>query len=78
MPGVDGRQVSIDLAPGCLGFSFCQVPVTYRPGSTASQIVVQFADGQSETVSGLELPASLSREIFRRTGRIERIEVRFP
>jgi hypothetical protein len=71
---VDGGEGRIEAAPGELVFTYCQVPIVYRIEET-DQISVFMRDGTVRRVDGASLDSGLSREVFGRTGRIERIEV---
>ena len=71
---VQGAAVELMVAAGSLAFSYCQVPVIYRRSEELG-IVVVMMNGEAQPLSGDELTAELSRELFERTGRIQRIEV---
>jgi hypothetical protein len=68
------------LAPGLIPpdevvpaqLTVCAVPMTVEAGSEDA-LVVDRADGTSDTIDGLELDAAMSREVFDRTGTIERV-----
>ncbi|UCE02208.1 MAG: hypothetical protein JSW67_13295 [Candidatus Latescibacterota bacterium] len=72
-----GRARSIDVPEQGLAFSFCQVPVLYQLSRDAS-VRVSRSDGTAFVRRGDELDAAHSRALFRRDGRIERIEVAVP
>jgi hypothetical protein len=69
-----GRQRSLPIPAGGLGFTLCQVPVLYRFDAPAPAVTIHRADG-SETIPGDTLPPRLAGELFRRTGSITAIEV---
>ena len=71
---VAGKDRSLTIPPRSLVFTFCQVPVIYRFGCPAAEIVVQRGDA-SERIDGDRLPAKVAAEIFRRTGAVVAIEV---
>ena len=80
-----GRSVStismatssgLDLGPGTLAFTTCQVPVVVHR-SAPPRVQVTFADGSSREVEGLSLDAETSAAIFGRTGVVKRLEVFF-
>ena len=71
---VEGRQESIDLAPDSLAFSYCQVPVIYGLGETAT-IEVEYAGGRRKAVAGDRLDRDDSLAILRRRGTIRRLTV---
>ena len=75
---VDGAGLTIELEPGSLAYSLCQVPVIYHRGTGASGLAVQLDDGQRLETVDLALNADLSREIFARSGRVRRLDVRLP
>jgi hypothetical protein len=70
---LEGRARSMDLAAGTLAFTYCQTPVLYHL-SDSPFLRVTRADGE-EHIDGLVLPPAVSREIFRRSGSVERIDV---
>ncbi|PWN06222.1 hypothetical protein [Rhodohalobacter mucosus] len=67
-------ETSIELLPGSLGFTCCQVPVIYRI-SEKEGIEVQFADGQRKRFDSLNMDEETSRMIFGRTGDVQAIHV---
>ena len=71
---LEGRDATIELEPGTLAFTYCQVPVVYRR-SDARKIDLHLADGTVRTVEGWALDGESSAELFRRTGSITRVEV---
>ncbi len=74
---VQGAPRTEELPAGSLGFTVCQVPVIYRIGAQP-RLRIQRAEGPELQLEGTELPASLSEELFRRSGRVQRIEVELP
>jgi hypothetical protein len=64
---VAGAEMTRELPPGSLAFTYCQVPVCYRLGE-ASSIELERSDGRIETVVGSELGAAASAAIFERRG----------
>ncbi len=74
--GVDGRQRSIALPAGSLAFTYCQVPVVYERSAKGAEIRIEFADGTSTELAGCSLDSTLSAELFARSGRIARIDVK--
>ncbi|MFO7871082.1 MAG: hypothetical protein R6V03_06580 [Kiritimatiellia bacterium] len=74
---VSGAERTLELPDGALAFTLCQVPVVYRRGGEG-QIAVSLSSGKEKTISGTALSAELSRELFRRTGAVTRLDVRLP
>lgn len=73
---LDGRQRTLDLDPGMMAFTTCQVPVvTHRSGPR--RIEITRADGSHHTVEALELDAATSAAVFERTGAVCRLDVFF-
>ena len=64
--GVDGETTWVDLAPGSLAFSYCQVPVTYRLGEVPG-VELEHADGRMVHVEGSRLDRAQSTALFRRS-----------
>ncbi|MBT8423102.1 MAG: hypothetical protein KJP03_08310, partial [Gammaproteobacteria bacterium] len=72
---VDGNWQQLDVPPRGLAFTWCQVPVIYQLSDTNGSIVITRDDGTEDTVDQLELPAAISAELFRRSGRIRKLTV---
>ncbi len=70
---LDESDVTIDLPAHALGFTFCQIPIIYRPGKE-TRVVVSHADGATREVDGCQLDAETSQAIFSRRGDITRID----
>ena len=75
---VAGKLRSLDVPPGALAFSFCQVPVVYELSRDQAWIRVTAADGTSTTRPGDQLDLGASQSLFARDGGISRIEVGVP
>lgn len=73
---LNGEEREISLSIGTLGYTYCQVPFIYKL-SNSNSLVVQFADGTSESHSELSLRQELSSEILNRTGKVAKVEVSF-
>ncbi len=58
------------------GFTLFQVPITYQPGDTDT-IKVQFANGEQMEIDGLRIDRATSRQLFSRSGKVERIACQF-
>jgi hypothetical protein len=76
---VDGRWQELTVPAAGLAFTWCQVPIVYRlRGEGASTLTVTLRDGSIESLPLPLLPASLSSELFRRSGRIRQISLDLP
>lgn len=73
---VNGEQQTIELPVNSLGFTYCQVPVVYLAHNPNAQSVLHYADGSSEAIQNNTLSSEQSSEIFKRTGKIVKVEVR--
>jgi hypothetical protein len=71
---LENQKQQIELEKDSLGFTFCQVPIIYHK-SDHSQIEVIFEDTDQQLFEGLQLPGSISKEVFKRSGKIKRIHV---
>jgi hypothetical protein len=71
---VAGERLSVELPPGTLAFTYCQVPVVYHL-SRKPRIELTGADGEVRSVAGDTLDREASASIFERTGRIRRVDV---
>ena len=71
---VKGNPRTLNLEPGTMAFTYCQVPVVaHRSGPP--HIRVTFADGVPQLVDGLKLDAATSAAVFERLGTIQRLDV---
>jgi hypothetical protein len=71
---VDGEECTLQLEPGTLAFTICQVPVVaHRSGPP--RIEITSADGSRGTADGLSLDAETSAAIFERRGTVRRLDV---
>ncbi len=75
---VGGSARTLPLPRGSLAFTHCQVPVVYERVSDRPGIRVFYRDGTRAEHAGDTLDARTSAELFSRSGRIERLEVRVP
>ena len=71
-----GQECSLELDPGTLAFTTCQVPVVAHQ-SGPPRIEITPADGSRRTVEGLSLDAETSATVFERTGLVRRLDVFF-
>ncbi|HYA00683.1 MAG TPA: hypothetical protein VEK76_10080 [Candidatus Binatia bacterium] len=71
---VGGQDRELELDPGTLAFTTCQVPVVAHRSGPA-RIEVAEDGGSRRSVPGLSLDPQASREIFERTGRVRRLDV---
>lgn len=76
---VDGEWQELTVpAPG-LAFTYAQVPIVYRLRvEGAAELAVTLQDGSTQTLRQLSLPAQLSSELFRRSGRIRQVTLDLP
>ena len=73
---VRNRWEQVEVPAGGLAFTWCQVPVIYRLDQEvepALQII--YEDGSRRHLRRPQLPAEDSSELFRRSGRIARLEL---
>ncbi|MBD0831837.1 hypothetical protein ICJ83_06810 [Aestuariibaculum sp. TT11] len=73
---INKEKQEIALTENSLAFSYCQVPVVYKL-SNEEKVEVFFNDGTQETFETLSLNGKVSKSIFKRDGKINRIEVFF-
>ncbi len=71
---IRGEKKEILIPERSIAFTYCQVPVVYKTGN-ADQIQIYFQDGNSLMERGSSLSSEISEELFKRSGRVERIEV---
>ncbi len=71
---VAGDTRQLVLREGQLAFTCCMVPVVYS-WADSDTITVHYTDGKAEQMIGNVLNRRISSLVFRRTGKIERVEV---
>ncbi len=76
---VHGQEHELELEPGSLAYTYCQVPVVYEltNGEVAWTRVI-FSDGRTRTCRGDRLDEETSQAVFDRSGRVVRIHVGVP
>jgi hypothetical protein len=73
---VDGQWQELTVPGRGLAFTWCQVPMVYRVDESAGPTVtVTRNSGERQALPALALPAEMAQEIFRRSGRIRKIEL---
>ncbi len=76
---LEGESLSLELAPGQLATTVCQVPVLFtRSNGDAVTVRATTADGLTHDFTDGALPAPLSGHVFARDGFVKRIEVDVP
>jgi hypothetical protein len=71
---VHGQERSIELAPGSLAYTFCQVPILYIC-SDDDRVDIAYSNGGGHQVAGHCLDIETSGHVFRRDGHVARITV---
>ncbi len=69
-----GKQMTLNLKKGMLGFTICQVPVIYLPGNEHKIIVTQ-KEGTKTSIDGHDLGIPFSKSVFQRNDKIKKIQV---
>ncbi|MBT8212856.1 MAG: hypothetical protein KJN71_06895, partial [Acidimicrobiia bacterium] len=78
MLNLDLSDKQVELQPGSLGITICQVPIVITRTDGDAVIEVLRADGTEDVIPGSAVDAETSSEVFRRTGSVERITARLP
>ncbi|MBN2521971.1 MAG: hypothetical protein JXB24_01790 [Bacteroidales bacterium] len=71
---IHGTKKEILLPKGSIAFTCCQVPVVYKKGNE-DRIRIYFQDGSTVKENGLSLSSEISEELFKRSGKVKKIEV---
>jgi len=71
---VSGNDNVIELQPGQLAFSLCQVPIIYS-AADEWQITIQKSSGDVIELAGNTIPAEYCNALFLRQGEIKQIQV---
>jgi hypothetical protein len=75
---VAGRWQQLEVPADALAFTWCQVPIIYRVGDPSQPALkICFADDSQRCLAETSLHADHSAELFRRSGRIRRLELTF-
>ncbi|MGB5581357.1 MAG: hypothetical protein WBM68_12375 [Woeseia sp.] len=71
---VNDNWQDLEVPADSLAFSWCQVPIVYMlKNSEQAGLTVSWKDGESQTFADFTLPAKASAELFRRSGRIQKL-----
>jgi len=71
---ISGARREIELSPGSLAFTFCQVPVVYLTNKE-SKIEIYYTDSSQNIINGNILDPETSQHLFNRNGLVDRIMV---
>ena len=71
---LSGKTQQTNLEVNSLGFTYCQVPVIYKMGSSAS-IRVNYQDGTAKDFTGKTIDKETSRALFHREGVIKDLQI---
>jgi hypothetical protein len=71
---VQGTEETLDLDAGTLGLTYCQVPVVLHRGGRP-HVRVTCVDGTLRLIDGGALNKTISKDIFDRTGIIQRLDI---
>ncbi|MBD1388089.1 hypothetical protein IC617_01480 [Neiella sp. HB171785] len=73
----DWQQLAVPAE--ALAFTFCQVPIRYQAiDSAEAKLSIEWADGRTETITGLVLNAAISTHLFARDNAIKQIDLALP
>lgn len=71
---VFANKREINLSTGMLAFTWCQLPIIYQLDEMQKEsIIIHWKDKNQQQIDGNQLPAEISKEIFGRSGRIEKL-----
>lgn len=74
---ISGNVKKYALRPGSLAFTYCQVPIIYEIAER-EEIKVVFSGGEASLFNSEALNREVSDMIFKRTGKVESIQVLLP
>ncbi len=72
------EPVDIELEPGTLGATVCQVPLVVSVTKGEPGVEITFSDGTTTRVDGMRVDRTISAEVFARSGAVELIHARLP
>ena len=71
---IDGLQEQVELPPGSIVYTICQVPIIIQESNKAT-ITIHFKDGKTKQIQGHELDSTTSSHLFLRDGVIHHLLV---
>ena len=71
---VNGNWNNIELDAHSLAFTYCQVPIIYKMGHE-NWIEIETTQSSMKTLNSLALDKTISKEIFKRSGLVEKVIV---
>lgn len=74
---IENNALSVDVAPGCLAFTFCQTLFRYRIGEEWNTQLI-LATGTPISLDSNTMPRDSSQSIFSRTGEVREVFVTVP
>ncbi|MEM7081651.1 MAG: hypothetical protein AAF465_02875 [Pseudomonadota bacterium] len=74
---VHNQWQSIELEPGSLAFTWCQVPFVYTLDERGGSTGIRYTDDKQDRIDNLSLPPKAADSLFNRKGEIKRVDVRF-
>ena len=72
------QKLNTTMEKNQLAFTYCQVPIIYNLNDKDWQIEIQLSDGSNEKIKGRKISKRLSAPIFKRSGDVQRINLRCP
>jgi hypothetical protein len=69
-----GQEQSLELPPGSLAYTFCQIPILYIR-SADDRVEIAYSNDRQRQVAGHHLDVETSGHVFRRDGYVGRITV---
>ena len=75
LPASAGKSTLLELSAGSMALTFCGVPVVYSDKQPGNEVIVNMHDGSQHRYPGMVIDSEVSRELFKRSGRISRIEI---
>ena len=69
-----GEVIKVIVPENGLGFTYCQTPVVYKIADN-NDLNIFYTDGSSKKVEGCTLDLEDSKSVFKRKGKILRIEL---
>ncbi|MEP5765169.1 MAG: hypothetical protein ABJ308_11265 [Halieaceae bacterium] len=74
---VDDQWQTLEIPAQGLAFTWCQLPIVYQLNDSGeSGLSIDWQEGETQLLPELELNAAVATELFQRTGRIQKIELR--
>lgn len=73
---LEGKRNRLEVEAGGMAFTYCQIPIEYRIADE-KKLTIHYADGSSHEQKHYLLSELDSKDVFKRTGKVQKIQMSF-